>query len=361
VITGHEAMKDESDIDWAHLARGADTLVFLMGVKNLPEIAASLVAHGRPASTPAAVVRWGTTPEQRTVTGTLADIAERVAEAGLAPPAITVVGEVVRLRETLSWFENRPLFGKRVLITRTRRQASSLAWLLAEQGAIPVELPAIEIEPIPETGDLAAAIERLREGAYAWCGFTSANAVELFFEQLAGRGLDARAFAGARVFAIGPATAEALRERGIAADVVPREYVAEAVVEALSPGDQASSLTGAGVKPGDRVLLPRAEAARAELLRSTRCRSTAPPSPRTRTPRHSPPSARAASTSSPSPRPPPCATCSPSSAKTPAPSPARGGRSSPASARSPPRPRAREGCRWTWWHGSTLWRGWWRR
>ncbi len=257
VITGHEdPAKAESAIDWLHLATAADTLVFLMGVKNLPEIVANLVANDRPETTPVAVIRWGTTPEQSTVTGTLADIVERVAEAGLTPPAITVVGEVVRLRETLSWFEDRPLFGKRVLITRTRRQASNLARHLAAQGAIPVELPAIEIEPVDDTAPLTAAIDRLRDDGYAWCGFTSANAVELTFEHLAERGLDARSFGSTRVFAIGPATADALRSHGIAADVIPDEYVAEAVVEAMR----------AHVSEGDAVLLPRAESARAELV-----------------------------------------------------------------------------------------------
>ncbi|MCH7616355.1 MAG: uroporphyrinogen-III C-methyltransferase [Chloroflexi bacterium] len=257
VITGHEEPgKPQSAVDWSHLAAAVDTLVFLMGVKNLPEIVTNLVANGRPETTPVAVIRWGTTPEQSTVTGTLADIAERVAEAGLTPPAITVVGEVVRLRENLSWFEDRPLFGKRVLITRTRRQASELARLLAAQGALPIELPAIEIEPVADTVPLAAAIDRLRDGGYAWCGFTSANAVELTFEHLAERGFDARSFGGTRVFAIGPATADALRSHGITADVVPDEYVAEAVVEAMRPH----------VSEGDGVLLPRAESARAELV-----------------------------------------------------------------------------------------------
>ncbi|MEX0682587.1 MAG: uroporphyrinogen-III C-methyltransferase [Dehalococcoidia bacterium] len=257
VITGHEDPdKPESAINWAHLATAVDTLVFLMGVKNLPDIVANLVANGRSDATPVAVVRWGTTPEQRTVTGTLADIAGRVAEAGLEPPAITVVGEVVRLRETISWFENRPLFGRRVLITRTRRQASVLARLLADEGAIPVELPAIEIEPLTDTAALAAAIERLGDGAYAWCGFTSANAVALFFEHLSECGLDTRAFGRTRVFAIGPATAEALSTRGINADVVPYEYVAEAIVEGMRPH----------IVPADKVLLPRAESARAELV-----------------------------------------------------------------------------------------------
>jgi uroporphyrinogen III methyltransferase/synthase len=258
VITGHEEPgKAETAIDWAHLATAVDTLVFLMGVKNLPDIVAQLTEHGRLLATPVAVIQWGTTPEQRTVSGTLADIVERVAEAGLTPPAITVVGEVVRLRETIAWFENRPLFGKRVLITRTRRQASNLARLLADEGAIPVELPSIEIEPIEDREAVTAAIERLRSGEYAWCGFTSANAVELFFERLAEAGLDARGFAGARIFAIGPATAAALAERSLRADVVPAEYVAEAVVEAMK----------SHVRPGERVLLPRAESARAELVR----------------------------------------------------------------------------------------------
>lgn len=280
VITGHEdPEKTETAIDWAHLAKAVDTLVFLMGVRNLPDIVARLTENGRVPETPVAVIRWGTTPEQRTITGTLADIAARVEEAGLRPPAIAVVGEVVRLRETLSWFEDRPLFGKRVLITRTRRQASTLARLLADEGAIPVELPSIEIEPIEDVERVNLAIEALvnskqqasncddkptnrqadktgRDG-YAWVVFTSANAVELLFEHLAERGLDSRAFASALIAAIGPATARALAERGLRADVVPAEYVAEAVVEAMR------SL----VLPGERVLLPRAESARAELVR----------------------------------------------------------------------------------------------
>ncbi len=159
VITGHEDPEkpgDRASIG-PKLATAVDTLVFLMGTKTLPEIVEKLVANGRAAETPVAVIRWGTTPEQRTVVGTLADIVERVREAGLTPPAITVVGEVVRLREKLSWFEERPLFGKRVLITRTRRQASVLARLLAAEGAIPIELPAIEIEPAADPAAVGAA------------------------------------------------------------------------------------------------------------------------------------------------------------------------------------------------------------
>jgi uroporphyrinogen III methyltransferase/synthase len=281
VITGHEAEPsppaplpcagEGGKIDWGPLATAVDTLVFLMGTKTLSEIVEKLIANGRVPETPVAVIRWGTTPEQRTVTGTLADIVERVRDAGLTPPAITVVGEVVRLREKLSWFagtgarlgEERPLFGKRVLITRTRRQASVLARLLAAEGAIPIELPAIEIEPAVDADAVAAAIQGLRAGCYTWAVFTSANAVELWFEHLRERGLDARAFVAAKVAAIGPATAEALAERGITADVVPEEYVAEAVVEALRE---------APIRPGDRILVPRAESARPELVEGLRSR-----------------------------------------------------------------------------------------
>jgi uroporphyrinogen III methyltransferase/synthase len=260
VITGHEsegAPGPTANIDWPRLARAVDTLVFLMGVRSLPDIARELQANGLSPGTPVAVVQWGTTPEQRTVTGTLADIAERVAGEGLTPPAITVVGEVVKLRETIAWFERRPLFGKRVLVTRTRRQAGGLSRQLADEGAIPIELPAIEIEPVDAAVALAAAIERLQSSGYRWVGFTSANAVEQFFGHLAARSLDARAFSSARVFAIGPATASALAERGIRADVVPGEYVAEALVEAMTPY----------LARGDRVLLPRAAASRPDLVR----------------------------------------------------------------------------------------------
>ena len=262
VVTGHEDPgKDEPAIDWGRLATAVDTLVLLMGVKTLPEIVDRIIEGGRPAETPVAVIQSGTTPDQRTVTGTLADIVRRVQEAKLTPPAITVVGEVVRLRETLAWFEDRPLFGKRVLITRTRRQASALARLLAEEGAVPIELPVTETPPvIDEAPRLVGALDGLRAGAYRWVVFTSANAVELFFDLMRERDLDARAIGGAGVAAIGPATAEALAERGIVADAVPGEYVAEGVVDALRPH----------LGSGDRVLVPRAEGARPELIEGLR-------------------------------------------------------------------------------------------
>src|SRR5437870_6362818 len=286
VITGHEnPEKPESSIDWGKLATAVDTLVFLMGTKTLPEIVEKLIENGCTPKTPAAVIRWGTTPEQQTVTGTLTDIVRRVQEANLSPPAITVVGEVVRLREKLSWFEDRPLFGKRVLITRTRRQASTLARLLAAEGASPIELPAIEIGPSGDADAVGEAIDALTASRYAWAVFTSANAVELWFGHLRERGLDARAFATTKVAAIGPATAEALAGRGVVADGGPKEYVAEEVVRALLPRlamaspsvrpEEPSSaaerrLEGSRVATAPRILVPRAESARPELVEGLR-------------------------------------------------------------------------------------------
>lgn len=253
-VTGHEdPAKETSSIAWDRLATGVGTLVFLMGVGNLPFIAERLMTHGRSGDTPAAVIHRGTTPEQRTVTGPLKDIARIVQDAGLKPPAIIVVGEVVSLRDTLSWFERRPLFGLRIVVTRAREQASVFLARLAELGAECIQFPTIQVVP-PESWDpLDAAILRL-EG-YAWVLFTSVNGVRFFFERLAARGKDARALAGVRVGAIGPATAEALERQGIRPDLVPGEYRAEAVVEALGRESVA----------GLRVLLPRAEKAREVL------------------------------------------------------------------------------------------------
>jgi len=257
IVTGHEdPAKDEPALDWAHLATGVDTLVLLMGIGNLPRIVAELVAHGRPASTPVAVVRWGTLPGQQTVSGTLADIAGRVQEAGLQPPAVTVVGAVAGLRERLRWFEDRPLFGQRVLVTRTREQAGALSARLRALGAEAVELPTIRIAPPDDWAPLDAAIAGLP--GTDWIVFTSANGVDRFWERLRAARLDARALHGARLAAIGPATAAALEARGLLPDHVPEEYVAEAVA------------AGLGDVRGRRVLLPRADVARpalADLLR----------------------------------------------------------------------------------------------
>jgi len=256
VVTGHEdPTKDESSIDWEHLAKGVDTLVFLMGGGNLAEIARRLVECGRAPDTPTAVVRWGTTPHQQTVTGTLADIADRVAKAGLTPPVVTVVGEVVALRDKLRWYDNRPLFGQRILVTRAEKQAGELSQALAELGAEPVELPAIEIKPRVENAKLRDALQRLDAAEYDWLVFTSANGVDVFFGHLCQQGRDARALGRALVCAIGPGTAAALRWNGIVADLLPERFVAEGVVDALSKQDIM----------GKRVLWPRARGARRTL------------------------------------------------------------------------------------------------
>ena len=232
-VTGHEdPAKAESALDAEGLAAFPGTLVFYMGVRNLPLIADGLIAAGRDPAEPAAVVRRGTLPDQQTVTGTLADIAERVSDAGLKPPAITVVGRAVELRDALAWLERRPLHGRRVAVTRARAQASGLAARLRGLGADVVETPAIRIEPRPVEGEIAAAIDSI--GDYSLICLTSPNAVELLFDALAERGLDARALAHATVAAIGPGTARELERRGVRADVVPPRSVAESLVEALA-------------------------------------------------------------------------------------------------------------------------------
>ncbi len=254
VITGHEdPTKPDSAIHWDKLAGGVDTLVFLMGMQNLPEIVGQLVANGRAATTPVAVIHNGTRPGQTTVTGTLADIVDLTRERGLGPPAIVVVGEVVRLRDKLAWFDCRPLFGKRVLVTRSRSQASALSRLLAEHGAEPVELPAIDILPAESTADLDAAIAKI--DGYQWLVFTSTNGVDAFFGRLGTLGKDARSMGSVRLAAIGPATATALATHGIVADIIPEVYTGEGLVTALAATDIA----------GKRVLLPRTDIADEEL------------------------------------------------------------------------------------------------
>ncbi len=255
-VTGHEDPgKPESTIKWASLA-GLGTVVFLMGVKNLPDICRQLMAHGKPPQTPAAAIRWGTTPRQETITGTLATLPELVRQAGLKPPAITVVGEVVGLRDELRWFDNLPLFGRRVLVTRTREQASRLSAGLAHLGAQVVEVPTIALEPPEDMGPLLRAVEQIED--YDVVLFTSANGVEAFFSALDAAGKDARHLGDALVGAIGPATAQALKDWGLNPDVTAASFVAEGLLEALA----GHSLQGA------RVLLPRAEQAR-EILPQT--------------------------------------------------------------------------------------------
>ncbi|MEJ2219778.1 MAG: uroporphyrinogen-III C-methyltransferase [Desulfobacterales bacterium] len=250
-ITGHEdPAKEESSINWSSLAAGIGTLDFFMGVKNLPKIAEKLIAHGKPLDTPVALIRWGTTPRQQTVSGTLETIVEKARAADLKAPAIIVVGDVVNLRRSLKWFENRPLLGKRIVVTRARQQASDLVRLLSDLGAECLEYPTIKIMPPEDPQPLKQTVENL--GAYDWIVFTSVNGVIFFFEQLFASGKDVRALGRMQTAAIGPATAARLREFGLTSDIVPETYRAESVVDAF----------GKVKMKGKKILLPRAAEAR---------------------------------------------------------------------------------------------------
>lgn len=255
-ITGHEdPTKGQQDVDWSRLANAADTLVLYMGIGRLGEISDELISAGRDPETPAACVRWGTLAEQKTITGTLRDIAERVAETGLKPPAITVIGEVVSLREMeLDWFERKPLFGRRIVVTRARSQAGELSARFEGLGAQVFEFPTIEIQPPRDFGPLDKAIHEL--DSFGWLVFTSVNGVEAFLDRLAHHDLDVRSVPRtAKIAAIGPATAERISAAGLRVDVVPKEYRAESLLEEVSE----SSLEG------ERVLIPRAKVAREVL------------------------------------------------------------------------------------------------
>lgn len=254
VVTGHEdPNKVSSSIAWGKLATGVDTLIFLMGVQNLPKIVAKLLEYGRPPETPVAVIKDGTRLQQKTLVGSLKDIVAKVKEHRLSPPAVIVVGEVVRLQEKLRWFDNRPLFDKRILVTRARRQASILSKLLSEHGAQPIELPVIEIQATTDTEELDKSILNLKH--YHWIVFTSVNGVEVFFQRLYRLSRDARVLHGLKVGAIGPATAKALEIRGVIPDYLPEVYTSQGFISGLKSQSIA----------GQRFLLPRAEIASKEL------------------------------------------------------------------------------------------------
>ncbi|MFP4532360.1 MAG: uroporphyrinogen-III synthase, partial [Desulfobacterales bacterium] len=223
------------------------------GVKNLAHITRRLIENGTPPETPAGLVRWGTTPSQETVTGTLDTIVENVEAAGLKPPCIIVVGDVVTLRDKMQWFETRPLFGRRIVVTRARKQASDMIERLSALGAECLEYPAIKIVPPKDFKPLDRAIKHLSD--YDWLVFTSVNGVEMFFDRLFANQKDARALGHIRTASIGPATADRLLSYGISSDIIPESYHAESVVEAFK---------NIPVKEA-RVLLPRAAEARPVL------------------------------------------------------------------------------------------------
>jgi uroporphyrinogen III methyltransferase/synthase len=247
------ADKAQSAHDWSKLATATQTLVIFMGVRKLAQLMALLVEHGRAPDCPAAVIQSASTPSQRVVVGTVSNIAERVQAANIGMPALTVVGEVVRLREQLRWFDLKPLFGKRVLVTRAAPQSESLAQALRERGAATLELPMIRIEPPLDSAPLTAAVSALR--SYQWLVFTSQNGVRAFFAELSRQGQDCRQLYGLRIAAIGPSTAQALEPFGVRCDVMPGTFRGEALAD-LMLDEHGGSMAGV------RVLLPRAAVAR---------------------------------------------------------------------------------------------------
>ncbi len=262
-VTGHEdPAKGEAQTDWAALARAGGTIVLYMGVKTLPRIAAALVAGGMSPDTPAAAVQWGTYARQRTVIATVTTLPDAVARAALDAPVITVIGRVVSLREEIGWFDRRPLFGRRIVVTRASAQAGGLRAALAELGAEVLEVPALRVEPL-DPAPLREALSRRAD--FQWLVLTSQNAVAILWDTLREAGLDARALAGLRIACVGKSTSDALLARGFAADVVPARFVAEAVLDSLSVRDDVART---------RVLYVAAEGAREVLpdgLRALGC------------------------------------------------------------------------------------------
>jgi uroporphyrinogen III methyltransferase/synthase len=255
VITGHEdPTKDESAIDWAALAKVPGTKIVLMGVERIRQIAEKFVANGLPATTPVAMVRWGTTGRQKTIEGTLASIADVVTQTGFTAPAVTIIGGVVGLRGKLNWFEQRPLFGQRIVVTRTRDQASQLTKQLLERGAEVLEIPTIKIAPPTERTPLIEALTGL--GQYDWIVFTSPNGVTTFFDYLMKAHGDIRALGFLRLAAVGSATAAKLTDLHLRVDAMPEEYVAAKVSDAIAKVETVENL---------RILILRAEVANPDL------------------------------------------------------------------------------------------------
>ncbi|MDY6848867.1 MAG: uroporphyrinogen-III C-methyltransferase [Thermodesulfobacteriota bacterium] len=251
LVTGHEKPeKKMSSLDWGKIATGMGTLVFYMGMVNLSLIVRELIRNGRSPQTPVAIVRWASTTQQRTLTATLEDVEEKARAASIGPPAVIIVGEVVDLHQRLAWFENRPLFGRRVLSTRAAAQASGLRDLLEKCGAEVVSVPTIALAPPADWGPVDRELDRLAQTDLLI--LTSVNAVDFFFERLRSKGRDARALAGVTLVSVGPKTAEAFEPYGVKADLVAADYRAEGVVALLK---------GRGIQ-GRRVLYPHAELAR---------------------------------------------------------------------------------------------------
>ncbi|HIA03089.1 MAG TPA: uroporphyrinogen-III C-methyltransferase [Myxococcales bacterium] len=254
-VTGHEdPAKSESAINWKQLVHTGGTLVIFMGVRHLNEIMDRLVENGISSETPAAVIEWATTPMQRTVVGTVGCISERVVQQGLDHPALTIVGRVVELRDDLAWFDRRPLWKRRILVTRAEEQAPELVEALREVGAGVITLPSIAFAPPSNSELLDNGVDELSEGErFDWVLFTSTNAVQKFFQALETRNMDLRVFGQSRIACIGPSTANSLKQYGIHADLIPEDHRAEGLLKALP---EANAIRG------KRFLFPRAEVAR---------------------------------------------------------------------------------------------------
>ncbi len=253
-ITGHRRFdQSEAPVDWEGLAKGVGTLVFLMGMTNLPNITSNLIKFGRSPDTPVAVIRWGTTPLQESITGTLSDIAQKVKEANFKPPAIIVVGDVCKVRDDINWFEKNPLLGKKVLVTRTRQQASELVKLLERKGAGCIECPTIEVKQVEDLSIIDKAISQLDH--FDWIIFSSPNAVKFFFLRIDQLGKDIRILGRAKIAVVGASTGKALKKHHINVDIVPEDFRAEGLLDAFSKIDLSNA----------KVLIPRAVVAR-EIL-----------------------------------------------------------------------------------------------
>ncbi|MDP5272697.1 uroporphyrinogen-III C-methyltransferase [Chengkuizengella axinellae] len=257
VVTGHERPeKKDSTINWEEISTATKTILFLMGITKIRHIRDQLIKYGKSPQTPVALIRWGTRVEQKTLVGTLETIAEQVEQENFKPPAVILVGEVVKLREKLKWFENKPLFGKRVLVTRARAQASELADQIDDLGGEAVEFPVIELkQPEDEQtlNKLDQALQQLEQ--YHWVVFTSVNGVDYFFKRLRDLRIDIRTMQHARIAAVGPKTAGALEERGLVVTSIPKQFQGEGLLEGILPE----------LEKNQNVLLPRADIAREYL------------------------------------------------------------------------------------------------
>lgn len=273
IITGHEdPTKPDSVHNWDALAKSASTLVFVMGMKNLPDISKNLINAGMDPNTPAALVHWGTMPMQRSLNSTLADLPDAAVREGFKNPSVIVVGHVVSLRDKLNWNERRPLFGKTVVVTRSREQASDMVAMLMSLGANVIQFPTISIEPMEDYGILDSAVDNIE--TFDWIIFTSVNGVKYFAERLHAKGKDSRALAKAKVAAIGPVTRKEVEKLGIVPDFVPETFVAESVAEGLCGFSVA----------GKNVLIPRALESREvlpEVLEKAGAKVTVAPAYRT--------------------------------------------------------------------------------